>query len=614
VDIESILNSLGLDLTNPEIKRGALEAIDAILDSRAPAMSMDGVTGGMSGEHDIELDPDLLQPSIKNTPQENDEDVEINDEEDVLKNIKHNDSEDSEQSPMSNQSETGKSDDESSDAEDPEDTTDSSASEDSSKPDTATEPTGTTNNTGEQDSEDEDESSDDASMTAEDTEKESDTDGESEEASDKEGQAAAPNEEHDDESDSESDSVDADLDDDELDQADASDEDSSEDTSELDSDASDEQETQEDEGEFDEDDLLDDNLKDTYEDKAEKAKHEARRLKRERTLQAAKKVLADAQAMKKAPALIRELEKAIEALEGLKEAVEKTLKDMSDEEFNLIVNRVFDAIDALGDSGITYTSDEERKTKAQEIKADLENRQTQAELSAEDVARIRAETQEIKAREKEKAKYQKRGRGSFKGFQDFLSSLYRAIALQVHVEETRDDTWSAINRRYSGTGVLQQGKKINELPNKKIPVIDFYFDQSGSWDESDIEVGKKAVEALVDMEEKGQIKINIYYFANHVHTDAESARNEGGTWAWDEIVKNVITTQATNVIIMTDSDMEDRYDYNGYWYGRQGKPASYTVPGYVWYLWRYGDNAPRLPRDLKGRGGTQQFSFNSGDL
>ena len=324
--------------------------------------------------------------------------------------------------------------------------------------------------------------------------------------------------------------------------------------------------------------------------------------------------MADAQAKNKTPALIRELEKAIEALESLQEAVAKNIKDISDEEFNLMVNRVFDAIDALGDSGLTYSSEEERQIKAKEIKADLENRQTQAELSAEDVARIRAETQAIKAREKETAKYQKRNRSSFKGFQDFLNSLYRAVALQVHTEETRDDTWSAINRRYSGTNILQQGKKFNELPNKKIPVIDFYFDQSGSWDEDDIKVGEKAVAALAEMEEKGQIKINIYYFADNVHTDAAPARAEGGTWAWNEIVKNVIATQATNVIIMTDSDMETRWNMDGYWAGDMGKAATFTVPGYVWYLWRDGANAPRLPRDLKGRGGTQQFSFSSGDV
>ncbi len=158
--------------------------------------------------------------------------------------------------------------------------------------------------------------------------------------------------------------------------------------------------------------------------------------------------------------------------------------------------------------------------------------------------------------------------------------------------------------------MLQPGKKIQELPNKKIPIIDFYFDCSGSWSDRDIAIGQKAVNKLADMEADGQIKINIYYFANDVHTDITSARNEGGTRAWNEIVKNVISTQATNVIIMTDDDMEATW--NGRWSG-QGA-LSYTVPGYVWYLWRDGDNAPRLPRDLKGRGGTQQFSFSSSDL
>ena len=107
-----------------------------------------------------------------------------------------------------------------------------------------------------------------------------------------------------------------------------------------------------------------------------------------------------------------------------------------------------------------------------------------------------------------------------------------------------------------------------------------------------------------------QIKINIYYFSNHVFNDMQSALDEGGTQAWNEIVKNVIATQATNVIVMTDSDMED------WWEGsNSGKPAlRYTVPGYVWYLWRDGDNAPRLPRDLRGRGGVQQFSFSRGSI
>jgi hypothetical protein len=179
--------------------------------------------------------------------------------------------------------------------------------------------------------------------------------------------------------------------------------------------------------------------------------------------------------------------------------------------------------------------------------------------------------------------------------------------MQVHTEETRDDTWSAINRRYSDTGVLKQGQKIQELPNKRIPVIDFYFDQSGSWNSNDLKVGEKAVQCLADLKADGKINLNVYYFSNAVYEKAEDARADGGTAGWNEIIKNVVSTQATNVIIMTDADMED------WWEPQDKEPLRHTVPGYVWYLWRNGINAPRLPRDLRGRGGTQQFSFNASD-
>lgn len=559
MDINNILDSLGLDLSNPEAKRGAVEAINAILASRTNFGG--GGAGGAvvrGGEFDVELDPDLIQPSEKHQPQGDDnEDIEINDEDNILDQIKRNDSEDDFDNSDTTSSETENQGTEGNEIED------SASSEDSSNDDSSTR---NTDENGELEK----------STEAEDTDNNTDSSEDSE-----------------DENIENSSALDNDVDD-------------TEDNTEAASDSSEEVEIDgEDESndEFDEDDLLDNNIKGLYDDEDLKAKHEARKIKRERTLQAANKALADAKARKAAPALIRELEKAILALEALTEAISsKSIKDISDEEFNLLVNRVFDAIEAVGDNSLTFTSEQERELQAKEIKNDLASTKTQQELSAEDIAQIRAETQAIKARDKETDKYRTRARSSFKGFQDFLSSLYRAIALQVHVEETQDDTWSAINRRHSGTNILQPGKKLNELPNKKIPVIDFYFDCSSSWNDRDLAVGQKAVDKLIEMEENGQIKINIFYFSDSVYTDVASARAGGNTAGWNDIVKNVIATQATNVIIMTDSDMED------WWRG--SKALSYTVPGYVWYLWRDGENAPRLPRDLKGRGGTQQFSFS----
>ncbi len=630
MDINEILNSLGIDLTNPEARRGAIEAIQAILDSRTPPLDMSNVGGATtSGEVDVELDPDLIQPSQKFNPpsSDNDTDIEIEDEEDILSQIKHNESEDE----LSNDGNTSGDDSDDSDSEDSSfDDEDSSDSEGSSS--------GGADGEGDTSKSDDNEDVDDAESASEiadedDNETEAsnssseDTDETTDNTNEDEDEAEAVEPESEDDglssedkdSDEDEEAEDNENDEDEFDEDDfdenedeaTEDEESEEEFEpEIDTEFDDEEEPEEDEFDFDEDDFLDDELKNSYDDQEAHSKREARRIKRERTLAAAKTALEKAKARNISQSLINELEKSIEALESLTEAKAKSLADISDEEFNLMVNRVFDAISAVGDNNLTFTSDEEREMRAQEIKTDLESRETRQELSDEDIAAIRAETQAVKAREKETAVYRKPAASSFKGFQEFLNSLYRAIALQVQTNEVQDDTWSAINRRYSGTGILKQGQRKNDLPDKKIPVIDFYFDCSGSWGPADIEVGKRAVSTLVDMEEKGQIKINIYYFSNHVFNDMQSALNEGGTRAWNDIVKNVIATQATNVIVMTDSDMEDVWEgqYRG------DKALKYTVPGYVWYLWRNGENAPRLPRDLKGRGGVQQFSFNHGDV
>lgn len=596
MDINKILSDLGLDFSDPETKRGAMEAIDAILSSREPPMSMSGGAGG-GGETEVELDPDLLQPSVKHSGDASDDDIEIEDEEDILSQVKTNDSEDEVEGNSDGNGAEGSDGDSSSDS--------SSDSESSNKSDSQ--------DSDDSDSDDEFEDSDDSYE---------DTSNDSNKANDKSSSEAADEEtdgldDEDDSDEAETNDPEGDFDDESDDSGagggdddDFSDEETDseiEDTDNLDDfeDSEDEtSESEEDEEDFDEDDLLDATYSDEFEDKEIKTKHDARKIKRERTVAAGKKALEDAKARNVSPAKIRELEKAIAALEELTEAV-KNIKDLSDDEFNQMINRVFDAIDDVGDTSLTYSSDEDRQIRAQEIKADLANTDTQAELSAEDAAKIRAEHQAVQAREKETAKYQAKARGSFKGFQDFLNSLYKAIAMQVHTEETRDDTWSAINRRYSDTGVLKQGQKIQELPNKRIPVIDFYFDQSGSWDDNDLKVGEKAVQCLADLKADGKINLNVYYFSNDVYENAADARADGGTAGWNEIIKNIVSTQATNVIIMTDADMED------WWKG--DKALSYTVPGYVWYLWRNGINAPRLPRDLRGRGGTQQFSFNASD-
>ena len=586
MDINKILQDLGIDLTNPEAKRGAVEAIDAILSSRIPPIA--GMSSG-GGNVDVEIDPDLVQPSPKHSQPDNQDDIEIEDDEDILSQVKTNKPENK---PDQNKTSENDSDSSKDSGEESENTDNTNASSGKKSDDEA-------EDGDEEEAVENDEESEEIGKESDDSE-DPDEDGDYVD-SDKEADYA-DSEEDDDTEVSGADDYEAD---DDGEQGGGSDGDG---PLNGDKDEESDEEDDFDEDDFDDDDILGDPLKGIQDETiANKAK--ARRIKRDRTLTAAKVALDKAKSKNAPPALIRELEKAIDALESLTEAVKaKHIDDISDDEFNMLVNRVFDAIDALGDNSLTYSSDEERQQKVKEIKADLGSTETQHELSAEDAAAIRAEHQATKAREKESAKYQRRGASSFKGFQDFLNSLYRAVALQVSSEEARDASWSAISRRNSGTGVLQQGNRIKDLNNKKIPVIDFYFDISTSWNDTDLAIGNKAADALGSLEADGKIKVNRYYFGDRVANTPDRKLTGGCTSGWNEIVKNIISTQATNVIIMTDDDMEN------WWEPQNNPPLAYTVPGYVWYLWKNGVNAQRLPRDLKGRGGVQQFSFSASDL
>ena len=607
MDSEQILSALGIDLSDADARKGAVDAISAILDSRKPPMKLD-LGMDLGGTQDVDIDPDLIQPSAKFDAEESDADIEIQDDEDILSQVKRNESEDDIDSGNQNSADNSSG----NDGDSTEDSDDEFGNDGQE---------GDENTEGEDSSGGDSSSSDSSSSSENGGAKRGDTNDaqQSDRITKNTDAASATNEDpanSEDDNDvgtavdgaEEPDTNNTDLDDltpDEPAPADTDTDDSAGDGSQAgntdDINGESEDDFEDVDFEFDESELLDneDGEYQNITDKGISDKTKARILKRQRTLDAAKEALTKAVQNKASASLISELEKSIAALEELTEAMDLSMSSMSDDAFNQRINRVLDAIEALGDSGLVFSTDEERQLQAKEIKQDIEA--TKHELSREDAEQIRAERQVVKAREKEAARYSTKSRNSFKGFQDFLNNLYRAVALQVKTIEVRNDTWSAISRRNSGEGVLRQGQRIEELPETKIPVIDFYFDQSSSWDSKELSFGKKAVQALADMESKGQIKVNVYYFANYVSANPDDYIG-GGTSGWNEIVKNIIQTKATNVVIMTDSDMED------WWEGDTA--LKYTVPGYVWYLWKNGVNAPRLPRDLNGRAGTQQFAFN----
>lgn len=172
--------------------------------------------------------------------------------------------------------------------------------------------------------------------------------------------------------------------------------------------------------------------------------------------------------------------------------------------------------------------------------------------------------------------------------QRFSRSLDDFIANEVRKQRT--STWNKPNMSYEGTGIYKKGRR-NER-SKKIPSINVYFDQSGSWNDRDIAVGMEAIGVLKNYIDRGEITMNLYYFSNNIYEDAAKARNDGGTGAGAKLIRHIQATQPDNVIVMTDHDIgtgwTEIYD-----------APKIRVPGAVWFLFR-GSPSPALPEWLKG--------------
>ena len=137
--------------------------------------------------------------------------------------------------------------------------------------------------------------------------------------------------------------------------------------------------------------------------------------------------------------------------------------------------------------------------------------------------------------------------------------------------------------------------------NPQIPRLFVYYDQSGSWGPGDIKIGDQAIGTLNTYVKKKQLVIEVYFFANHIYTNPESARNEGGTGAGAEIIKHIAEARPDNVVILTDDDFD-------YW-DEIKSAGQVTVPGGVFLLFRRGQVSKRLVDRVHGKRLTKIYSF-----
>ena len=285
---------------------------------------------------------------------------------------------------------------------------------------------------------------------------------------------------------------------------------------------------------------------------------------------------------------------------NLTEAI-KHVRDMTDDEFGDYINGVYDLIDQADD--VDYVDDiEARKQKIGQWSHDPLAIQ---DLQAEDSLELQKDYQKKKARDAAKAKYSSMGT-----LKDFEMDFYAAINNQIEMVRQEYQSYDEINTEYESEDAIMKADLVKELPAEAIPIVDVYFDVSGSWEEKHIRVGESAIASVKAFEDQGELKINIFYFSNDVdNVSMQHCRDlyGTGTRGWPDVLQNLKATGAKNVLVMTDSDIEL---LNGSGYGA-ADAGSLTVEGCVWYLWKDGESSPTCLKKLRGAQGTSQFSFHA---
>ena len=210
----------------------------------------------------------------------------------------------------------------------------------------------------------------------------------------------------------------------------------------------------------------------------------------------------------------------------LKESTTKNLRQMSDIEFGTLINSTLDMIDEV--VKVNYSKDTPERDKAiQELSTDIDlKRELSKEITATVPGRKFGQHGGLQANDREHEKYT-----NYRSISAFFKDLYDTIKSKVDLVLQQYQSYEEPNLEYDDPNLLVKTDIIRQIPKEDIPILDLYFDVSGSWtqDKEAIRIGNEAVASLVQFKNQGLLELNIFYFANHVHADRASAETEGGT-------------------------------------------------------------------------------------
>lgn len=163
----------------------------------------------------------------------------------------------------------------------------------------------------------------------------------------------------------------------------------------------------------------------------------------------------------------------------------------------------------------------EREGKANETETERQTRIQKIKDDANDVQAIEQDLRDIKndienknaegvrANKAAADKFMaERNTSNIRDFRDFEFDLYRAIKSQIADARTPEDSYNRLDPTYANSDLLMPGQVY--LDKKEIPLINVYFDLSGSLTFWDIEKGKDAISILEGLQRKKKLKYNLY--------------------------------------------------------------------------------------------------------
>ena len=273
-----------------------------------------------------------------------------------------------------------------------------------------------------------------------------------------------------------------------------------------------------------------------------------------------------------------EKEKAEDAANKAKEAGDDDLADQNNDlakEAQDVQDEANDLADDIDENGLGK-KEAERLKKIKDRLEDIENQRK----AIDETERAVFNSRQLAGDRKRRLEYERDPSA------DFLKSVQLFIKDQV--SDQRFSSWNRPDKRFSGTNIIHKGKATkHDVP---VPLLAIYFDRSGSWDDSKIKVGQRAIASLDKYVKRGELKIKVYYFADDVASDPTDRKLGGATSATQKILDHIESIKANNVIIMTDSDMDGQGEFT----------RKVTVPGAVWFLFK-GGRCYRIMEYLHGK-------------